>query len=132
MELLDPQQLRVLRTLILEVQMATKEWRDLIRIVQSVLDIFLSPHCRNVCPITAFISRDPTPSVLTFFWISTATPVTVTQSQRELKINVDELLSCVPNSARTCCLLRPTIGSSCEKPPPKVSYPALKKVTMSL
>ena len=87
-ERLGRELLRFLRSLISELQMDHKEWPDLIPIVQSVLSNSVSPHRGNFCPITAFMGRDPTPPFLTFLRSSTATPVTVTEAQRESVLNV--------------------------------------------
>lgn len=80
----------VLRAMISELQMDNKEWPDLIPIAQSVLNNSPSPQGGNVCPIIAFIGREPTSAMRTFLQTSTTTPVTVSAVQMESTANVQE------------------------------------------
>lgn len=104
-ERLGRELLRVLRSLISELQMDQKEWPDLIPIVQSVLNNSPSPHRGNVCPLTAFMGRDPTAPVNTFLRSTTATPVTITDAQLESKLNAEELV-------KLCADLHPRLQST--------------------
>ena len=104
-ERLGRELLRVLRATLSELQMENKEWPDLIPIVQSVLNNSPSPQRGNVCPITAFQGREPTPPVCTFIRTATTTPVTVTEAQLESKLNIEKLIE-------FCAELHPRVNAT--------------------
>ena len=106
-ERLGRELLRVVRSVLSELQMDKKEWPDLIPIVQSVLNNSPSPQRGNVCPITAFMGREPTPPIRTFLRNATVKTVTLSEAQAESALNVKELLL-------LCDELHPRVQSSLE------------------
>lgn len=94
-----------------------------------------SLHRGNGCPLKAFMGCNPTPRVLTFFRSLTAATVTVTDAQRQSRLNVEEL-------AKLCAQLHPfpvyfgksqeAVKGSRVNSRLRVSCPTSPKVTMSL
>lgn len=84
--------------------MGETEWTDLIPIAQSVLNNSLAPQRGSVCPIIAFMSREPTLPIKTFLRTETSKTVTLSEAQaksakmfkRNSGFETSSILSCSP------------------------------------
>jgi transposase InsO family protein len=90
-ERLGKEMLRVFRSVISELRMGFNEWPDILPLVQSVLNNSPSPQRQNIAPLTAFTGNLPTPPISTFVRSSTATPVTLSDAQKERLQNINAL-----------------------------------------
>lgn len=90
-ERLGKEMLRVLRSVLSELQMHLSEWPDLLPLVQSALSNATSAQRNMVASITAFTRLNPSPPISTFFRTETSSSVTTTDAQRERILNIEEL-----------------------------------------
>lgn len=107
-ERLGRELISVLRSVLSELQMDQKEWPDLIPLAQSALNNSPSRQRGNICPITAFMGRQPSPPIRTFFRTSTVKTVTLSQAQHESALNGKELV-------KLCEELHPRVQSRLAK-----------------
>lgn len=59
------------------------EWPSMVPLVQIALNNFPSPHRAHIAPLTAFTGMIAYPPISTFFRLETASPVTLSDVQRE-------------------------------------------------
>ena len=90
-ERLGRELLRVMRSVLSELQMSFTEWPDILPLVQSALNNVPSPQRGNISPITAFMGREPTAPIATFLRSSTIKPITVEAAKLKKRLNISTL-----------------------------------------
>lgn len=73
--------------------MSSDKRPDLLPLIQSSLNNSPSPERGNVSLITAFTEMEPSPPISTSMRLSTASPIAVSNIQKELTMNIEELKS---------------------------------------
>lgn len=107
-ERLGKELLRVARSVLSELKMRASDWPDILPIFTSVLNNSPSSSRSNVCPVTAFLGRKPTPPIKTFLRLLTVNPVTLTDVQMERSFHVEDLI-------KTCDEIHPLVQISLAK-----------------
>lgn len=107
-ERLGRELLRVMRSVLSELQMPFTEWPDILPLVQSALNNSPSPQRGNISPFTAFMGREPTAPIATFLRNSTTKSVTVDATKLESLMNITQLKNRVAE-------LHPIVENTLEK-----------------
>jgi hypothetical protein len=83
--------LRATRALLSEFQLNSKQWPEVARIVQSVLNNSPSPHRGNIAPITAFTGRAPDSPLRSLVTPDTNVTLTLDDVQAQQLLQIQEL-----------------------------------------